>query len=46
MSRSGAPYVGNFHNNDINTIAAVIAFSLDLEYEIFPDSGIFFREKR
>ena len=34
-----------FHNNDINTIAAVIAFSLDLEYEIFPDSGIFFREK-
>ncbi len=35
-----------FHNNDINTIAAVIAFSLDLEYEIFPDSGIFFREKR
>jgi ferric-dicitrate binding protein FerR (iron transport regulator) len=35
-----------FHNNDLNTIADVIAFSLDLEYEMAPDSGILFREKR
>jgi ferric-dicitrate binding protein FerR (iron transport regulator) len=35
-----------FHNNDLKTIADIIAFSLDLEYEMLPDSGILFREKR
>lgn len=35
-----------FDNNDINTIARVIAFMQDLEYEIIPGSGILFREKK
>jgi ferric-dicitrate binding protein FerR (iron transport regulator) len=34
-----------FHNNDIKTIAEVIALSFNLEYEILPDSTIIFREK-
>ena len=35
-----------FDNNDINTIARVIAFMQDLEYEIVPGSGILFSEKK
>lgn len=35
-----------FHNNEINTIAEVIAFSLDLDYEFYPGTGVYFKEKR
>jgi transmembrane sensor len=35
-----------FHNNEIKTIAEVIAFSFDLEYDILHGSSIIFREKR
>ncbi len=34
-----------YHNNTIGTIAEVIAFSLGLDYEILPDSGIIFSDK-
>lgn len=35
-----------FHNNAINTIVEVIAFTLDLDYEILPDLSIMFRDKK
>ena len=35
-----------FHNTAINTITEMIAFLLDLDYEILPDSRIVFRNKR
>jgi transmembrane sensor len=35
-----------FHNNEIKTIAEVIAFSFDLEYDILHSSSIIFREKK
>lgn len=34
-----------FDNNAINTITEVIALSMDLDYEVLPDSGIIFKDK-
>ncbi len=34
-----------FYNNAINTITEVISLSMDIDYEILPDSSILFREK-
>ena len=35
-----------FRDNSINTIAEVIAFSMELDYEITEDPGIVFRDRR